>query len=157
MIVGDQLPSLSHVTDDNGRALNWRDARRNRIVFFAHPGECAECSGNARALLELRARLAKWDGDLWLVGDAVIPEAVDVIRVTGDADHRLRQGCGLSPEDATLVVADRWGQVWQVAPTDDRHVLVETADVLETTKFIAIQCPECETLDQPAGDWSSVR
>lgn len=155
MEIGDQLPSLHGVTDDDGRPLNWRDARRNRIVFFTHQRDCTKCSSQAIDLLELRARLAQWDGDLWLAGGAVTPD-VDGICVTGDAEHRLRQRCGLLPDDATVVVADRWGQIWLVASTDDRHVLVDPADVLETTKFIALQCPECETLDQPAGDWSSV-
>ncbi len=160
MEVGDQLPWLHDVTDDHGRPLDWRDTRRNRIVFFTHPGACAGCSSHARDLVALRAHLSRWDGDLWLVGDTaddVMPEADDVIRVTGDTDHLLRQRCGLSADDARVAVADRWGQIWQTAVADDRHTLVAPADVLETIKFIAIQCPECETLDQPAGDWSSVR
>ena len=56
-----------------------------------------------------------------------------------------------------MVIADRYGQIWQTATADDQHVLVDAADVLATTRWIAIQCPECETLDQPAGDWNSVR
>lgn len=160
MEVGDQLPWLRHLTDDDGRSLNWRDTRRNRIVLFTHRGACAACSTQARALAELRGRLSTWDGDLWLVGDtadAVMPEATDVVRITGDAADRLRQRCGLPPDDARLVVADRWGQIWQTAVADEHHVLVDPAAVLETTMFIALQCPECETLDQPAADWSSVR
>jgi len=65
MDVGHQLPWLRDVTDDDGRSLNWRDTRRNHLVFLSQ--------------------------------------------------------------------------------------------VLETTRFIAVQRPECETLDQPTGDWRSVR
>ena len=159
MDVGDQLRWLQDATDDGGRRLNWRDARRNRIVFFAHPGACAACASYARELLDVGDSLARWDGDIWLIGaiaDGTAPSATDVVRVTGDADRRLRERFGLAPEDARVIVADRWGQIWQTAVADDRHVLVDPGDVLETTKFIAIQCPECETLDQPTGDWSSV-
>lgn len=160
MDVGAQLPWLRGVTDDSGRPLDWCDTRRNRVVFFTHAGECGACSGYAHDLLELRDRLAGWDGELWLVGataDDVAPGAEDVVRATGDADHRLRRRCGLSSSDAQVVIADRWGQVWQTSLADDHHTLVDPADVLETTGFIAVQCPECETPDQPAGDWSSVR
>lgn len=159
MDVGDQLRWLHNATDDSGRPLNWRDTRRNRVVFFTHPGVCAACSSYTRALLDVRDDLDRWDGDIWLVGDIAeggAPPVTDVVRVTGDGDHQLRQRCGLSPDDARVVVADRWGQIWQTAVADDRHSLVDPAEVLETTKFIAIQCPECETLDQPTGDWSTV-
>jgi len=111
-------------------------------------------------MLELGDSLDRWDGDLWLAGEtanAVTPEVEDVVRVTGDADRWLRQRCGLSPDDTRLVVADRWGQIWQTAVADDHHILVDPAEMLETTRFIAVQRPECETLDQPTGDWSSVR
>lgn len=80
----------------------------------------------------------------------------DVARVTGDDDRRLRQRCELSTDDARIVVADRWGQVWQTAAAGDDHSLLDVADVVETTKFMAPQCPECETLDQPVGDWSRI-
>jgi hypothetical protein len=159
MHVGDQLRWLHNATDDSGRPLNWRDTRRNRVVFLTHPGRCAACSSYAHALLDIRDGLQRWDGDIWLVGDIAEssePSVADVTRVTGDGDHRLRRGCGLSADDARVVVADRWGQIWQTAVADERHTLVDPADLLETTKFIAIQCPECETLDQPTGDWSNV-
>jgi hypothetical protein len=155
MDVSDQLRWLHNATDDSGRPLNWRDTRRNRVVLFTHPGGCAECSSYARDLLELGDSLDRWDGDLWLVGDiadGIARTVTDVVRVTGDADRGLRQRCDLSPDDARVVVADRWGQIWQTAVADDHHTLVDPADVLETTKLIAIQCPECETLDQPTGD-----
>ena len=162
MDIGNLLPWVSGLNDDDGgRPLDWRDTRRNRVVFFTHPAGCADCSDYARDLMELRDRLSSWDGDVWLVGetadDLATPSADNVVRVTGDADRRLRQRCGLPPDEARLVIADRWGQIWQTAVADDHHVLVDPADVLETTKWIATQCPECETLDQPIGDWSSVR
>ena len=108
MDVGDQLRWLQDATDDGGRRLNWRDARRNRIVFFAHPGACAACASYARELLDVGDSLARWDGDIWLIGgiaDGTAPSATDVVRVTGDADRRLRERCGLAPEDARVIVA----------------------------------------------------
>jgi hypothetical protein len=160
MEVGVQLPWLRDVTDDSGRPLNWRDTRRNRIVFFTHAGECAACSSYAQGLVELRDHLTGLDGELWLAGptaDDLAGAAPDVVRATGDADRRLRRRCDLSPTDARVVVADRWGQIWQTAVADHRHTLIDAADVLETIRFIAVQCPECETPDQPPGDWSTVR
>lgn len=160
MDVGEQLPWLHDLTDDDGRPLNWRDTRRNRVVFFGHPRGCATCSSYARDLLDLRDALDQCDGDLWLIGDIADSPArsvTGVAGITGDAAHRLRKRCGLSPADAWVAVADRWGQIWQAAAPDDRHTLVDPAEVLKTTEFIAVQCPECETLDQPTGDWSTVR
>ena len=159
MDVGHHLPWLRAVTDDSGRPLNWRDARRSRVVFFTHPGACGDCARLAAGLLETRDALRRSDSDLWFVGDSVPPvttTADDVRRVTGDAERGLRTRAGVSEDGAWLIVADRWGQVWQAAAADDRHTLATPADALETAWFIAVQCPECETLDQPTDDWSSV-
>jgi hypothetical protein len=156
MDVGAQLPWLHDETDQRGRPLDWRDTRRNRIIFFTHPGDCAACSTYARRLVDLRDRLDLWDGDVWLIGDiagSTTQPVGDVVGVTGNADRRLRQRCNLPPTDARVVVADRWGQIWETTIADDRHNLMDPEDVLETTKFIAIQCPECHTLDQPPSGW----
>lgn len=157
--VGSVLPWMSDATDDRGRPLDWRDAQRNRIVLFTHPATCQQCVDYAHDLLESHDELARWDGQLWLSGDSVdvgasLPD--DIARITGADDRRLRQGCGLSMAAAHIVVADRWGQIWQTTATDHDHGLPDVADVVETTRFMALQCPECETLDQPVGDWTRI-
>lgn len=161
MEVGDILPSISGLEDQRGRPLNWRDMRRNRVVLFAHPGTCASCDAYGRRLIALHERFASWDGDVWLLGASVAQLAEHAsderTRITGDPGGRAHRRCGLLERQAAVVVADRWGQVWDIARSDDGHTLPDPADLCETMQFIAVQCPECETLDQPAGDWSSVR
>lgn len=160
MDVGRQLPWLEDVADDSGQSLNWRDARRTRVAFFAHHGECPDCARYARALLDRRDALSRADGDLWVIGGAAanaLPVGVrGVATVTGDVAHVLRQRCDLPADDPWVIVADRWGQVWQAEAADDRHALVDPDAVVETALFIGVQCPECETLDQPTVEWSNV-
>jgi ribosomal protein S27E len=161
MEVGAILPSLTGLEDQRGKLLDWRDMRRNRIVLFAHPGTCAGCSGYARQLIALQEHFALWDGDVWLLGGSLAQLAehipADRARIAGDPARRAHQRCGLPEQRAVVVVADRWGQVWDIATSDDDHALPDPADLCATTQFIAVQCPECETLDQPPGEWSTVR
>ena len=161
MEVGNILPSLNGLEDHHGKPLDWRDMRRNRVVLFAHPGTCAGCASYGRQLIALQEHFALWDGDVWLVGESVAELAEHTLdyraRIIGDPARRAHQRCGLPEQRAVVVVADRWGQVWDIAISDDDHALRDPADLCATTQFIAVQCPECETLDQPAGDWSTVR
>lgn len=160
MDVGRQLPWLDDVADDRGRSLNWRDARRTRVVFFAHPDACPDCARHVRGLLDRRDSLSRADADVWVIsggaGDTHPVGADGVHTVTGAAADRLRRRCDLPTDEAWLIVADRWGQVWQAEAADDNHALVDPADAVETATFIGVQCPECETLDQPTVDWSHV-
>ena len=159
--VGSILPSLDGLEDQRGRPLNWRDMRRNRTVLFAHPGTCASCASYGTQLIALRDRFALWDGDVWLVGDSVARLAEhtsdDQVRIASDPTRRAHQRCRLPQQHAAVVVADRWGQIWQIAISGDNHALPDPTDLCVTTQFIAVQCPECDTLDQPVSDWSAAR
>jgi ribosomal protein S27E len=161
MEIGNILPALDDLEDQHGRPLNWRDMRRNRVVLFAHPGTCLRCASYGRQLIALRNRFAEWDGDVWLVGDSVAYLAEhapdDHVRVVGDTARRAHRRCRLPERHAATIIADRWGQVWQIAISGGDHAFPDPADLCATAQFIAVQCPECETPDQPAGDWSTVR
>lgn len=164
MELGAVLPAVPDLTDAQHRPLVWRHGRRSRIVLLGHGTACDRCAAYAAGLRDAADRFATWDGDVW-IGDAREPAvasdaahadaAVAMLRsVDGD---RLRRRWGWPPDVAGVVVADPWGQVWQIALADESHALPERDELVETTRFIAIQCPECETADDPRCDWSLVR
>ncbi|HJU65394.1 MAG TPA: hypothetical protein VJ596_06935 [Gemmatimonadaceae bacterium] len=57
--------------------------------------------------------------------------------VLSDADDRIPLG-----DDATLVVADRYGHVYFVQQAGLGHELPPPQEVEEWLKFLATQCPE---------------
>ncbi len=92
--------------------------------------DCARCLTWARQELgEVRDEIARWGGR--------------IVRLDGDdrADD---------PEAAWLAVVDEWGEVFEVVRFGADHGFPAPSGVVEWTRFVAIQCPECEG---PEGPW----
>lgn len=98
-------------------------ARRIDAVAFVAPGR-GELADYARELEAHAAEFADWDGRIaWLAPDR-------------DPMHRV-------------VIADRYGQVYDVTTASDSDGL-PTSDVLEEWfRFLATACPECGVIDDP--------
>jgi hypothetical protein len=67
-----------------------------------------------------------------------------------DADGGARRRVGVSGDDVAVIVADRWGAVYQVTAAGADHFLPDPRDLVGLAKFIDIQCPECEV---PSPEW----
>jgi hypothetical protein len=141
MEIDNALTSLDGLQDQHGRPLAWRDMRRNRAVLFAHAGTCFMCASYGRQLIGLGERFAQWDGDIWLVGGSVARLAKPVpdshVRIAGDPAHRAHRRCHLPEQHAAVMVADRWGQIWQITVSDDNHALPNPDDLFATMQLIA--------------------
>lgn len=51
--------------------------------------------------------------------------------------------------EAAVVVADRFGVVYDQAHSRDANDLPDTAALIEWLRFLATQCPECGVPDEP--------
>jgi hypothetical protein len=62
---------------------------------------------------------------------------------------------GIEPEACALIIADRWGLVYDSRQTVDFSDLPNVAEVEEWLRFLATQCPECGVPDEPGyGEWA---
>lgn len=104
-------------------------ARRIDAVALIAPGD-GDLSAYARGLEAHADDFAAWDGRIaWL-------------RADGDPKHRA-------------VIADRYGQVYDVTAASDAADLPSSRELEEWFKFLATACPECGVIDDPLPrDWT---
>ena len=55
-------------------------------------------------------------------------------------------------DDIGVIIADEWGDIYH-ARSVAAHEFPDIPEIEEWTRFVAIQCPECE---QPEGPWISL-
>ena len=110
------------------RMLGSERVRRLEATAFVIPGS-GDLQQYAHRLAERSKDFAAWDGIVtWLAQD-------------GDPAH-------------LVVVADRYGQVYEVTSTPDAAALPSTGALEEWFRFLATACPECGVLDDPTPrDW----
>lgn len=135
---------------------NWRQARDASVIYLPHPAPCDGCEA---AMLDLVG--AKEQLDLWAARPVLVlrdaPAALGLPAtlapfVALDPDGRTRRACGLTADDAALLIADRFGEVWESQAVGDDHAAPTHEQVISAVRYIAIQCPECGTPDSPALD-----
>ena len=70
--------------------------------------------------------------------------------MTTDADGAARARLGLPPDDAAVLLTDRWGEVFEVATFDRQHDFPLPRQLVESSKIVDISCGECNV---PAPEW----
>ena len=151
-VAGHLLPwrELATVT---GRRLDLRWSRTAWAVLVTHGGGCPSCPRLVDDLAAMAPDLQAWKARVVvLVPPAAAKEptgagATDMVDLVVDGGD-LRAAAGLDPDRIGLLVADRFGVVWN-ADVHTHHRLPDTAELVARVRFLAIQCPECETLDAP--------
>jgi hypothetical protein len=97
--------------------------RRIDAVAFVIPGH-GDLVGYTRRLEARADEFAEWDGRISILGP-------------GNASiHRV-------------VIADRYGQVYDVTSSPDQADLPSSDDLAEWFRFLATACPECGVIDDP--------
>lgn len=149
--VGGFLPDATLADAGSGSTVPLRSQNRDSVVLVhSHGPECAACGRYLADLAGHVAELAAWDGHVV----ALIPDkdgAAAKFREralpfpTLIEDERTK---GLM-DDAGVVVADRYGQVYAVAPAGPAHAFLAPQEVEQWVRFLAIQCPECGVHDDP--------
>lgn len=159
LAVGDRLPAISLPDADSGREVRWRWAPSGAsIVVFPHQ-DCGACREFLDQLDDASDDIDAW-GARPLV---VVPDEGDAPRqlaerlgfpVLADEDSAARQACGVGSDQVVLFVADRYGSVHEAYKVTGEHAFPPVEDLVEWTKFLGTQCPECGVPDEPGlGEW----
>lgn len=158
--VGDQLPSIRLPDVGSGREVRWRWAPSGAsIVVFPHE-DCAECREFLARLDDDADEIRTW-GARPLVVLAEEGEAAQLAEELGypvllDEGSEAREACGVNSGQVVLFVADRYGSLHEVFQITEQHAFPPVDDLVEWTKFLGTQCPECGVPDEPGyGEWDS--
>jgi peroxiredoxin len=150
---GQRLHAFT-LPDSTGQPIQlWQYLQRSNVLLFFHHGvNCAACEA---CLQELAAQL-----------DAYRQEETAVVAIGPDepAENRhlaarlghpfpfLSDPAGrviAQQELATpsLIIADRWGEIWAAWLGGTNHQIPSEQDILQWLSFIEAQCPECTMIE----------
>jgi hypothetical protein len=120
------------------------------LLVFVHPAPCEACN---RFLVELAGAvddLRAWatrplavaaEGDT--AGDHPFPFLVD-------EDGAARRRLGIGEDEAAVILADQWGEVFEVATFGAAHGFPLAGHVVESAKIVDLSCGECNV---PGPEW----
>jgi hypothetical protein len=126
-----------------------------RALVTLHSAVCPDCQRYICGLLASSAgRISEWGGRLGVVvpgnGQSAheLAEVIDgAVPILLDPEGKLALG------KATVIVTDEWGEVYFVADAGAGHDLPAPVQIADWSRFLAIQCPECEG---PEGEWRTI-
>lgn len=140
---GDRLSALT-LPEALGGMIRLGDfyGRRNLVLFWAHAAGCVPCETLLRELNENLALLQNEDAEVL----AVVPGPSIL---AAKLKERLAIGFPLliAAEEPTcgqvsILVADRFGEIFVAARADEADQLPGGAQLAEELAFIQLQCPE---------------
>ncbi len=140
--------------DSTGHLVQlWQYLQRSNVLLFFHHGvNCPACEAFLQELAAQR--------------DAYRQEETAVVALGPDEQASNRQqaarlGCpfpflsdpagrviaqqGLTPP--SLIIADRWGEIWAAWLGGTTHQFPSEQDILQWLSFIEAQCPECTMIE----------
>ena len=149
---GDRIPDFSAPTAD-GTTLRTRDLylRRNLALAFTHGPDCAACRDLLRGLARQVGAAHAEAGQIV----AIVPAGREAVArlceeldlgfpVVADGDLAAHRRYGLvDPEGgarAALVVADRYGTVFEASVADATHRMMVPDEVPRWLEFVACRC-----------------
>ena len=130
--------------------------RRNLVLFVAHGTSCPECRSYLRALAGRYRELQEWETELIALVPGKPEEVLDfscdlnlpnpvALEQAGMISFKLGLAgeAGAQGPQAGLIIADRWGEIYETFRAGGGHDLPSEDEVLKNVRFIEIQCPEC--------------
>lgn len=137
-----------------GAAVSLRNGRGPLVIVVVDSAECASCASYIAGLRDAFAEATELGARIVVVMPAndVAPErpaAPDGTTVLTSDDTVGVIGV----EPPAIGVADEWGELHFTMRATADHDLPRADEVVDWTRFVAIQCPECE---QPEGEWRSL-
>lgn len=140
---GAILPSAELPATGGGSVrLDLHRGRRNLVLFLTHPSGCAGCEEKLRELAAGRAELAAEAAELLAVVPGAEPEAAELKGRLGLPFPVLADAAGSLGNEGTLVVADRFGEIFACTRAGQQHELPSIPEIVEELAFIGVQCPE---------------
>jgi hypothetical protein len=143
--VGSFLPDIELPGAPHGTATPLRrGGRAATVVVRVHDATCRDCRRYLADLAASKIDLAWWEGRVVVVVPGPLEDASGLrgdvgssFTVLGDAHDRARLVDG-----AGVIVADRYGHIYDVADAGDGHALPSPKELEEWLRFLAMQCPE---------------
>jgi hypothetical protein len=68
-----------------------------------------------------------------------------------DLDDDGRRKLGVRSDEAAVVLADRWGEVFEAATFDADHDFPTSRQLIESAKILDLSCGECNV---PGKEWT---
>jgi hypothetical protein len=141
LLVAEFLPDIQLPSSPDGIPVPLRPAAGHTIVLFGmHSAACQGCRQYLDELSSSSAEFEAWDARLTIVVPglrAVQQFAPGFGTVLVDPDCRLS-----SPQNAAIIIADRYGQVFEACHAGAGHRFPAPRQIEEWLKFLGTLCPE---------------
>lgn len=145
---GDIVPPLTLAPASGGAEVRLPGGHQASLLVFAHPEACRPCADYLGELADAVEDLRGWGTRLVAVAP---PDPPDLpFPVVGDEGGAARRRLGIGDDEAAVVLADRWGEVFEVAAIDDAHDFPLPRHLIESAKIVDVSCGECNV---PSPEW----
>lgn len=165
----DTLPSLE-LTNASGETVNTRSfyAKRNLVLFFLGSLQCDSCRRLLSALAGRYEEIRQEETEVL----AVAPGSREQVRkaagemglpfemlVDGDGEAHRRVGAvnESGVPAATVLVVDRFEEVYEARYEREGHRLMDVDEIIQSLRFIEVQCPECGVPEWPVTEEPTAR
>ena len=131
----------------------WQYLQRSNVMLFFHHGiNCAACEAFLQALVAHLDAYRQEETAVVAIGPDELAENRQLATSLGHpfpflsdpAGHVFAQQ-GLPPP--SLIIADRWGEIWAAWLGGTNHQFPSEQDILRWLSFIEAQCPECTMIE----------
>ena len=147
LTVADFLPYLDLPAPGGGTVALRHGGRHATALVVVHHAACEGCRRYVAQVAAAADDLAAWDGRVVVLVPGRLAEAaaldsgVEPARAVKVAPIDASHAAALV-EGAGVVIADRYGHVYDVTSAGEGHALPAPRELEEWLKFLATQCPE---------------
>ncbi len=138
---GDILPQLS-LARPGGTLRLPGSGNRSTLLVVVHP-RCARCASYLSEIADIVADLRDWGTSLIGVVPGSGSPAAQIFPVLGDEEDAARLRLGIGGDQAAVILADRWGEVFEVATFGVEHGFPLPRQLVESAKIVDLSCGEC--------------
>ena len=150
---GHHLHSFN-LPDAEGRPVQlWQYLQRNNVLLFFHHGvDCTTCVATLQELAAHSDAYHQQETVVLAIGPDQLAESQQLAAqldhpfpLLSDPAEGIIAQQGL--DTPSLVIADRWGEIWKAWIGDADHQLPSAQDMLQWLVFIESQCEECTMIE----------
>lgn len=150
---GQRLHAFT-LPDSTGQPVQlWQYLQRRNVMLFFHHGEnCTACEAFLQALGAELETYRQEETAVIAIGSDGSAENRQVVAQPGhpfpclnDPEGHVIAQQGLIPP--SLIIADRWGEIWAAWQCGPDHQFPSQRDILQWLSFIEAQCPECTMIE----------
>ncbi len=136
------LPDIDLPSAADGNPVHLRESGgKTTVLVTVHSARCRGCREYLDGLAPIAGEFDVWDGRLLILVPGALAEAARLRPPFGKvlADEH---GHVADPASASVIVADRYGQIFHAARAGAAHDLPSARDLEEWLKYLGTLCPE---------------